>query len=140
MRTRVTFCAADFPGRFHTDADAEPTSYLAGNPETTWKEVEAHAGATFNRALFRVWRITIPERTVQRLVDLRDPAERKRYRVSRAALRALEPPAKLKMLGSRLRREGKVGIIYDSVRDPGGVCIAVFLEHAERDLALESEG
>ena len=38
----------------------------------------------------------------------------------------------------RLRMEGKAGVVYRSVRNrPDGVCVALFLEHVEDELAVE---
>ncbi len=126
-------------GRFHTDPDEEPTSYVADRVETAWLEVKAHAGeARLNVRAFGAWRVTLPERVTHGLVDLRIPEQRERYGMSQAELEADPPPEKLKELARRLRIEGKAGVIYSSVRNrPEGVCVALFLEHAEQELRVD---
>jgi len=126
-------------GRFHADPGREPTSYGAESLETAWLEVKAHAGeARVNVRAFHAWRVVLRERADQGLVDLRIHEERERYRITQAELEADPAPESLKELARRLRREGKAGVVYRSVRNrPDGVCVALFLEHVEDELAVE---
>ncbi len=126
-------------GRFHHDPEHEPTSYLANSSETAWREVKAHAGeARLNMREYRAWRVTLSERAARKLVDLRTREQRERYHITRGELEADPAPETGKLLARQLRREGKAGIIYRSVRNqPDGVCVAVFLEGLEAELAVE---
>jgi len=126
-------------GRFHNDPDREPTTYLGDSLETAWLEVKAHAGeARANIRAFRAWRIVLLAALAQKLVDLRDQAQQQRHRITQAELEADPAPESGKALAGRLRREGKAGIIYRSVRNrPDGVCAVVFLEGVEAELSVE---
>ena len=125
-------------GRFHDDPDREPTSYLADSLKTAWLEVSAHAGeARANIRAFRAWRIVLPEGLARKLVDLRGEEQQQRHHITQAELEADPAPESGKAVARRLRREGKGGIIYRSVRNrPAGVCVAVFLEGAEAGLSV----
>lgn len=69
----------------------------------------------------------------------RDEEQQQRYRIAQAELEADPAPESGKALARRLRKDGKGGIIYRSVRNrPDGVCVAVFLEGAEAELSVES--
>jgi len=118
-------------GCFHDDPDREPTSYLADSLQTAWLEVSAHAGeARANMRAFRAWRIVLPEGLARKLVD--------GHHITQPELEADPAPESGKALARRLRREGKGGIIYRSVRSrPDGICVAVFLEGAEAELSVE---
>lgn len=125
-------------GRFHDDPEREPTTYLADSLETAWLEVKAHAGeARLDMRAFRAWRIALTGRVARRLVDLRARDEQERYHIGQAELAADPAPESGKALARRLRKEGKAGIIYRSVRNrPNGVCVVVFLEGIEADLSV----
>lgn len=127
-------------GRFHDDPEREPTTYLADSLETAWLEVKAHAGeARLDLRAFRAWRIALTGRVARRLVDLGARDEQERYHVDQAELGADPAPESGKALARRLRKEGKAGIIYRSVRNrPNGVCVALFLEGAEAELSVEA--
>lgn len=126
-------------GRFHSDPGKGPTSYVADSLETAWLEVKAHAGeARLNVRAFHAWRVVLQQRADQGLVDLRIQEERERYRITQAELEADPAPESLKELARRLRMEGKAGVVYRSVRNrPDGVCVALFLEQVEDELAVE---
>lgn len=126
-------------GRFHDDLEREPTTYLADSLETAWLEVKAHAGeARLDMRAFRAWRIALTGRVARRLVELRVRDEQERYHIGQPELAADPAPESGKALARRLRREGKAGIVYRSVRNrPNGVCVALFLEGAEAELSVE---
>lgn len=126
-------------GRFHDDPEREPTTYLADSLETAWLEVSAHAGeARLDPRAFRASRVTLTGRVARRLVDLRARDEQERYHIRQAELEADPAPESGKAVARRLRREGKAGIIYRSVRNrPDGVCAALFLEGIEAELGVE---
>lgn len=126
-------------GRFHADPGKEPTSYVADSLETAWLEVKAHAGeARLNVRAFHAWRVVFRQRADQGLVDLRIYEEQERYGITQAELEADPAPESLKELARRLRMEGKAGVVYGSVRNrPDGVCVALFLEHVEDELAVQ---
>lgn len=126
-------------GRFHADPGKEPTSYVAESLETAWLEVKAHAGeARVNVRAFHAWRVVLRGRANQGLVDLRLNEQRERYRITQAELEADPAPESAKELARRLRREGKTGVVYRSVRNrPDGVCVALFLEHVGEELTVE---
>jgi hypothetical protein len=108
--------------------------------ETAWREVKAHAGeARLDVRAYRAWRIVLPDRVTRKLVDLRGQDEQERYQISQAELEADPASERGKVLARRIRREGKAGIIYQSVRNrPHGVCVAVFLENMEVEIRVES--
>ncbi len=126
-------------GRFHDEPEKEPITYLADSLETAWLEVRAHAGeARPDMRAFRAWRVEVPERLAGKLVDFRVRDEQERYGISQAELQADPAPESGKMLARRLRKEGRAGIIYRSVRNPpDGVCVAFFLDRAEADLSVK---
>lgn len=126
--------------RFHDHPEREPTSYVAESIETAWLEVRAHAGeARLNMRTFHAWRVTLPDRVVRGLVDLRARDQQARYRITRAELEADPAPGSGKALARRLRGEGRTGVIYHSVRNrPAGICAAIFLEETEGELRLTS--
>ena len=112
---------------------------MADSLETAWLEVKAHAGeARANRRAFRAWRIILPEGLARKLVNLRVQGQQQRHHITEAELEADPAPESVKALARRLRREGKGGIIYRSVRNrPEGICVAVFLEGGEAELSVE---
>lgn len=126
-------------GRFHDDPETEPTSYRANSLETAWLEVKAHAGeARPDMKAYKAWRIVLPEVVARKLVDLRVRNQQRRHHITQAELEADPPPKRGNALARRLRKEGKTGIIYRSVRNrPNGVCVAVFLEWTEAELSVE---
>jgi hypothetical protein len=126
-------------GRFHDDPENEPTSYVANSLDTAWLGVKAHAGeARLNTRGFQAWRIAIPDRVARKLVDLRTREQQEKYHITQTDLETDPASDSGTVLASRLRREGKTGIIYRSVRDqPSGVCVALFLESIAADLSVE---
>ncbi len=112
---------------------------MADSFETAWLEVRAHAGeARLDMTAYRAWRVVLLDRVARKLVDLRVRDQQERYHITQAELDA-DPAAETgKVLARRLRKEGKAGIIYRSVRNrPDGVCVAVFLESVEAELSVE---
>jgi RES domain-containing protein len=124
-------------GRFHENMDTEPTTYAADTIETAWREVAAHLGSIpANLAAFRLYRLS--GRNL-RLLDLGNPREQKRYRITAADLRSDPPSPRCREVAQELRAEGYHGVLYPSVRNsPAGQCVALFLEHAEIQLLVES--
>ena len=126
-------------GRFHDDAEAEPTTYGADSLMTAWREVTAGLGTVpANPQAFRAYRITLMG---AKLADLRKSEEQVRQHITEAELLGDPPPAKLKEVSRRLRQPstGYHGIVYRSVRNaPDGTCAALFLDRADERIALES--
>jgi hypothetical protein len=79
-----------------------------------WRELD-EVGATAGRVEAR-----------QYLADFDSTLHDVRNRRRHAALYAPHSYAAGQRLGSRLRREGANGIVYDSVRDPGHACVVAF--------------
>ncbi len=123
-------------GRFHEHMETEPTTYAADTVETAWREIAAHLGSVpANPAAFRLYRLAARE---FRLVDLSTARERKRYRITEAALRSDPPSPRCHEVAKAIRDAGYDGIVYPSVRNPpDGRCVALFLEQVEDRLLLE---
>lgn len=124
-------------GRFHDQPAAEPTSYGAESLFTAWREVSAHFGAVPAKPnAFRGWKVTI-DTTKCKLVDLRDRKELARFAITESELLADVASPKCREAARRIRAAGFDGIIYQSVRNPAGVCVALFLEHSAAAIRVE---
>ena len=124
-------------GRFHEDPDREPTSYAADSLFTAWREVTARFGrARVNPAVFRAWRLRVKG---GRISDLRKAAERKRLGIAEEELIRDPWRPECRDVARRLRAKGYSGLLYKSVRNrPKGVCIALFLEHADKRIGVQA--
>lgn len=126
-------------GRFHDDAERQPTSYVADSLQTAWREVAAAFGnVSPNPDAFRAWRVTLLSETV--LVDLRDPVQQAELGITADELQGDPAPPSCKEVARKLRRKDDhpQGLIYRSVRHrPDGVCVVLFLELAEDVIVLE---
>jgi hypothetical protein len=72
------------------------------------------------------------------LADLRDPAEQARHGLTTDELKADPAPASCRDVARKLRKQpGTNGLIYRSVRDPSGTCVAFFLESGTVGLTCE---
>src|SRR5437899_1400460 len=82
-------------GRFHEDAQMQPTSYLGESLLTVWKESQAaRAGqARPNPDAFAGWRVTIRD---DRFVDFREDKERKKWGLSEPELLGDPAPPRCK--------------------------------------------
>lgn len=123
------------PARFHEDPENEPTCYAASSLRTAWREISARVGVPLDPRAFRAWRVVFPG---ARLVDLRDPEQQARQGVTAQELKADPVPESCKTVARALRKQSAVnGLIYESVRDPGGACVAFFLESEPDALTCE---
>lgn len=111
---------------FHEDLENEPTCYAADSLMTAWQGISARIGVPRDPRAFRAWQITVPG---ARLVDLRDSEEQTRRGIGAEELKADPAPLSCKTVARKLRQEpGMNGLICESVRNPGGTCVAFFLE------------
>src|SRR5687768_1133317 len=126
LKTRIqrTEVLLSHAGRFYEQMDTEPTTYAADTVETAWREIAAHLGSIpANPAAFRLYRLSA--RNLQ-LVDLGNPRERKRYRITAEELLSDPPSPRCQAVAKELREAGYHGILYPSVRNPPeGQCVAL---------------
>lgn len=119
-------------GRFHQGVD-EPTSYAAQDLLTAWLEVTTRLGVPADPKAFRAVEITLRDRGI---VDARDLEMQAAENISAAELNSIPASERCRQLGRRLRRRGNRALIYESVREKGGVCVAIFLENlGEKDIS-----
>lgn len=115
-------------GRFHDDS-SNPTSYVARTLETAWSEVSANLGPVrANPDAFRALEIIVDEPEFESLEDrpafsslMRDPA-----------------PPEGRELAEDLRAMGSDGLMYPSMRHPGGECVVLFLENVRDRVQIRS--
>lgn len=122
-------------GRFHEDPAREPTSYAGESLLTAWLEVGARLGhARANPAVWKAWRLLVRG---GRFADLRKARIRRTCDVRESDLYKDPWPPECRATARRLRKRGFSGLIYKSVRNrPRGVCVALFLERASKQIKL----
>lgn len=114
-------------GRFHDEATAQVTSYLAASPETAWREV-THRW----RADRKTYRMAEVEVRLSLIVDLTDPDTRSRYDIDQEGLTA-DDYRFTQQLRSRLQAEGVEGIwTYSRADQPGGRQLVVLLDRLKK--------
>jgi len=114
-------------GRFHDEATAPVTTYLAAAPETAWREVTHRwqaAQETYRMAEVRV-KLSI-------IADLTDPATRRRYDIDEESLTA-DDYRPCQQLRRRLEMEGVEAIwTYSRADHPAGRQLVVLLAQLKR--------
>lgn len=110
-------------GRFHDELSPGQTTYLAEDQRTAWKEVSLHWGASE-----QMYRLVEVEVEFDAIIDLTEPATRKKYGITRAQLLS-EDWSACQQLANRLRREGVQAIrTFSRADQPDGRNVVVFLE------------
>jgi RES domain-containing protein len=108
-------------GRFHKDGAR--TTYLAFRSQTARLEVSGRF-PRFKRTSFRMLRVSAE---LQCVIDLTDPAIRRRYGMTRRSL-VERDHARCQQLAERLRAEGVEAIVTFSRADGEGRQLVVFLD------------
>lgn len=124
-------------GRFHRAGDGN-TTYLGDCLRTCEKEIRAGLGG--QRLVRKNWRMIKVGVKLRRVVDLRDPKVRRKLGVNKRLLMLRRKKDVPQAIGRMLRRQGIQGILFESVRDPGHACLAVFLEMAGGGLSWGPPG
>ncbi|HLF94138.1 MAG TPA: RES family NAD+ phosphorylase [Planctomycetota bacterium] len=110
--------------RFNFKREDTRTSYLAQDIRTCVREVRARGIALLATAYAAPVEVTLA------VWDLRQPKSELDAGIA-PLVRGLRHHPLVKRLGSRARKAGIHGILYESVRTPGKACLAVFLENVE---------
>lgn len=119
-------------GRFHDEETTGQVSYLAARPETAWAEVLDRWMA--NRGAFRMAEVAV---TLHVVVDLTDPATRRRYGIERAMLTA-DDYHPCQQLRKRLEAEGVEAMwTYSRADQPNGRQMVVLLGRLKRGSTVE---
>lgn len=105
-------------GRFHDEP--YPTSYVAMNLETAWKEIQAGVGTVRpNPDAFHAFEVLVQDPDLEDLAE--DPSLLK-------LMRDPHPPEG-KKIARELRNDGLDGMIYPSMRAVGEESVVLFLEN-----------
>ena len=119
-------------GRFHDEAAAGATGYLAASPETAWSEVTHRWGGA--KEAYRMAEVKVKIRVV---ADLTDPATRRHYHISEESLTA-DQYGPCQQLRRRLEAEGVEGIwTYSRADQPGGRVLVVLLAQLKKGSNVE---
>lgn len=144
---RLTHRLADHPmvatgtdHRFDHDDEETPTSYLGNSVQTVLKEVEeglsTRAGFSVQIRLGEYRLITVHVH-LKRIYDLTKPATQEALGPWTAFITDPGHPEELKTLGREARRAGIQGFLWESTKNPRGVCLVVFLENVpEEDITI----
>ncbi len=124
-------------GRFHAGEDLKShTYYLAEEEDTCWAEVNAHKDRPVDPHLYRVFRV---EAALSRVVDLTEPAVRKRYRMTRGELEDVLHREPCQALGKLLREQGVQAIRTYSAARKGAVNVVLFAENLDASCELRCQ-
>ena len=119
-------------GRFHDEATARGTTYLAASPETAWSEVTHRWWA--DKEMYRMAEVKVKMRVI---ADLTDPATRKRYGIDEESLTA-EDYRPCQQLRRRLEADGVEGIwTYSRADRPSGRQLVVLLAQLQKGSKVE---